>query len=312
MLTSAKTGGPGIHLHQHPEDFSAPRARWELLGFYVLLVLATLAATALFWRVPQNFIFGDIKAIEDVLNDISGWLTAAPAAIALFITMVSRGPRDMLALLRRVLVLPPAWLPLALLLPLVAQAVALALWTLLFRGAMPALDFAVLTPQWLAMTPVAALVLLGHEIGWRGFALPRILTYLSWRKAALLCGILWAGWHMPFWLPAHIAATGSPAAAFLLTAANTLEALAVSVILTWLALRIRHSIALPALFFGASNAGMSLIRDLLDYQAAAPSWPVTYAIVLALFAAPFLLPARQTPDFSKASDFAHADERARP
>jgi membrane protease YdiL (CAAX protease family) len=261
-----------------------------LAGFYALLVLATLTATVLFWQLPRNFIFGDIKAVEDVLNQISGWLTAAPAAIALFITLASRGPQAMLALLRRVLILPLPWLPLVLLLPLLAQTVALVLWTVLFRGALPALDFAVLAPQWLAMTPVAGLVLLGHEIGWRGFALPRILTYLSWRKAALLCGLLWAGWHMPLWLPAHIAATGSPAAAFLLTAANTLEALAVSVILTWVALRSRFSIALPALFFGASNAGMSLIRDLLDYQAAAPSWPITYAVVLALFAALFLLP----------------------
>jgi len=139
---------------------------------------------------------------------------------------------------------------------------------------------------------VAALVLLGHEIGWRGFALPRILVYLSWRRAALLCGILWAGWHMPLWLPAHIAATGSVRAALLLVAANTLEAVALSVILTWLFLRTRHSIAIPALLLGAANAGMSLIRDLLDDKAAEPSWPVTYAIVLALFAAPFLLAGR--------------------
>jgi membrane protease YdiL (CAAX protease family) len=164
---------------------------------------------------------------------------------------------------------------------------------------LPALDFGTLSLQWLAMTPVAALVLLGHEIGWRGFALPRILACLSWRKAALLCGLLWAGWHMPLWLPAHIAATGSPAAAFVLVAANTLEAIAVSVILTWTALRTGYSIALPALFFGASNAGMSLIGDLLDWRAAAPAWAVTYALVLSLFAALFLLPQRRPPRGTK-------------
>jgi membrane protease YdiL (CAAX protease family) len=276
-----------------PEEFSAPGAKWELLAFYILLVLVTLAATALLWRLPANFTFGDVTEIERALNRVGGWLTALPAAIALFITLACRGPRAMLALLRRVLVLPPLYLPLVLLLPLLAQAVALALWTMLFRGVLPALDFKTLSLQWLAMTPVAALVLLGHEIGWRGFALPRILVYLSWRRAALLCGILWAGWHMPLWLPAHIAATGSPAGAFLLVAANTLEAIAISVILTWVAVRSRFSIALPALFLGAGSAGTSLIRDLLDYQAAAPSWPLTYAIVLCVFAALFLLPQRR-------------------
>ena len=277
----------------HSEDFSAPRAKWELLGFYILLVLATLTATALLWRLPENFIFGDIPAIARVENRIQGWLTAAPAAIALFITLGSRGPQAMLALLRRVLVLPPLYLPLVLLTPLVAQAVALALWTALFRGHLADISLDTLALQWLAMTPVAALVMLGSEIGWRGFALPRILTYLSWRKAALLCGLLWAGWHMPLWLPAHIAATGSPAAAFLLVAANLVEAIAVSVILTWVAVHTRFSLALPALFLGASHAGASLIRDLLDYQAAAPSWPVTHAIVLGLLAALFLLPQRR-------------------
>jgi membrane protease YdiL (CAAX protease family) len=163
----------------------------------------------------------------------------------------------------------------------------------LFHGDLSEIDFATMSLQWLAMTPVAALVLLGSEIGWRGFALPRILATLAWRRAALLCGLLWAGWHMPLWLPVHIAATGSPPAAFLLVAANTLEAVAVSVILTWLALRTRHGIALPALFFGAANAGLSLIGDLLDYRAADPSWAVTYAVVLSLFAALFLLPVRR-------------------
>jgi membrane protease YdiL (CAAX protease family) len=137
------------------------------------------------------------------------------------------------------------------------------------------------------------LLLLGSEIGWRGFALPRILAYLPWRMAALLCGLLWAGWHMPLWLPVHIAATGSPPAAFLLVAVNTLEAIAVSIILTWLALRTKFSIALPALFLGAANAGLNLVGELLDYRAADPSWAVTYALVLGLFAAIFLLPARR-------------------
>jgi membrane protease YdiL (CAAX protease family) len=276
-----------------PEDFSAPRTKWELLGFYILLVLATLCVTALLWRLPENFIFGDTEAIAPVRNRIAGWLTAVPAAIALFITLASRGPRAMLALLRRVLLLPPLWLPLVLLLPLAAQILALTLWRALFHGEVTDAGFATMSLQWLLMTPVAALVLLGSEIGWRGFVLPRILAYLSWRKAALLCGLLWAGWHMPLWLPVHIAATGSPPAAFLLVAANTLEAIAISAILTWMALRTNFSIALPALFLGAANAGLNLAGDLLDYRAADPSWAVTYATVLCLSAALFLMPARQ-------------------
>jgi membrane protease YdiL (CAAX protease family) len=265
------------------------RARWELLLFCVALVALTTLVMTFAWRLPDDFSFGDIRTIEDALNVVSGWLTALPAALALFITLFSRGPAAMLALLRRVLLLPPRAILPALLLPLLAQIPALAAWALLLHKPVGDIDAAMLAAEWLAMTPVAAFVLLGHEIGWRGFVLPRLLAVLSWRRAALLCGLLWAGWHMPLWLPAHIAATGSLAAAWLLVAANTLEALAVSVILTWLFLRTRASIAIPALMMGASNAGMSLVRDLLDTQVAEPAWPMLYALAISLVAAPFLL-----------------------
>jgi membrane protease YdiL (CAAX protease family) len=37
----------------------------------------------------------------------------------------------------------------------------------------------------------------GEEMGWRGFALPHLQTKRSARTAAVLLGILWAGWHFP-------------------------------------------------------------------------------------------------------------------
>lgn len=37
----------------------------------------------------------------------------------------------------------------------------------------------------------------GEEIGWRGFALPRLQHRLSVSRATLLLGLLWAAWHLP-------------------------------------------------------------------------------------------------------------------
>ena len=37
----------------------------------------------------------------------------------------------------------------------------------------------------------------GEEVGWRGFALPRIQTRRSALSSALLLGLAWAGWHLP-------------------------------------------------------------------------------------------------------------------
>jgi len=38
---------------------------------------------------------------------------------------------------------------------------------------------------------------LGEEIGWRGLLVPRLATYMSLRKTAMLSGFIWGVWHVP-------------------------------------------------------------------------------------------------------------------
>lgn len=40
---------------------------------------------------------------------------------------------------------------------------------------------------------------LGEEIGWRGYALPRLLSFLPPLHATLVVGTIWAVWHVPAW-----------------------------------------------------------------------------------------------------------------
>ena len=41
---------------------------------------------------------------------------------------------------------------------------------------------------------------LGEELGWRGFALPRMQAKWSALTASLILGGIWASWHLPFYL----------------------------------------------------------------------------------------------------------------
>jgi membrane protease YdiL (CAAX protease family) len=41
---------------------------------------------------------------------------------------------------------------------------------------------------------------MGEEIGWRGYALPRLQAHQSPLLASLILGITWGVWHLPLWL----------------------------------------------------------------------------------------------------------------
>jgi len=65
----------------------------------------------------------------------------------------------------------------------------------------------------------------GEEIGWRGYALPRLQIRYHALYCALVVGLVWSVWHIPFWLR-----TSNPVA----YAWYTLGVLAKSVFITWI------------------------------------------------------------------------------
>ena len=78
---------------------------------------------------------------------------------------------------------------------IVAVFVGFGLW----RGSpLPATEFSLgaLLVMALIQTPNTLL----EEIGWRGFALPRLAEKRGWLFAALLLGVVHGSWHLPYWL----------------------------------------------------------------------------------------------------------------
>lgn len=95
---------------------------------------------------------------------------------------------------------------------------------------------------------------LAEDIGWRGYALPKLREKMNAFTASLLIGIVWVLWHLPFfWIPeGKIAVGGIPLLWFaLLTTAW-------SVLFAWVYVN-TESILMPVLFHAAVNTTLGTL-----------------------------------------------------
>jgi len=94
----------------------------------------------------------------------------------------------------------------------------------------------------------------GEELGWRGFALPRMQSKYSALSSSILLGSIWAGWHIPYWpIPGWFPKMQSiPFIAF------TLQSIAKSVLMTWIYNNTKGSVFLASLFHLVLNYSLFL------------------------------------------------------
>ena len=102
-----------------------------------------------------------------------------------------------------------------------------------------------------------------EEIGWRGFALPRLQKQYSALLATLIVGTLWGLWHLPL-----VFFVGNPMSKYPFI--WLISIVADAFIYTWLYNSTKGSILLVALFHGAGNIFGAFITGVS---------PVAYALV---------------------------------
>lgn len=83
---------------------------------------------------------------------------------------------------------------------------------------------------------------MGEEIGWRGFALPRMQFEVSSLRASLVLGLAWGAWHAPLWL------TRGNLVQDAFIGWHVLELMATAVLFTWVYNNTRGSLLLALLF----------------------------------------------------------------
>ena len=107
-------------------------------------------------------------------------------------------------------------------------------------------------------TPVQA----GEEIGWRGYALPRLADRVGLGSASVILGVVWAAWHLPLFFIPEADTFGQSFVAYLLVVT------ALSVAMAWLFWR-TGSLLLTMLMHAAINN----TKDIVPTPAAAPGSP---------------------------------------
>jgi uncharacterized protein len=109
---------------------------------------------------------------------------------------------------------------------------------------------------WLVMLgaiTVSTWVQAGEEIGWRGYALPRLARRLGLGAASIVLGAIWAFWHLPlFFLPD----TGSNGQSFPI---YLLHVIALSVAMAWLYWKTDGSLLLAMVMHASVNNTIGIV-----------------------------------------------------
>ena len=98
---------------------------------------------------------------------------------------------------------------------------------------------------------------LDEEMGWRGFALPRLQARYDAVVANLVLGVLWTCWHLPLFFVGSDVFARSPFALYLL------ETIAISFVLGWIYNSTGGSLLLAVLAHTAQNVTTSAVENLV-------------------------------------------------
>ena len=122
----------------------------------------------------------------------------------------------------------------------------------------------------------------GEELGWRGYALPRLARHLGLGGASIVLGVVWALWHLPLFFLSDSGTTGQSFPVYLL------QVTALSVAMAWLYWKTDGSLLLvmvmhasvnnftgivPAAVVGATTP-FTLRASLVAWATVALSWAV--------------------------------------
>jgi len=93
----------------------------------------------------------------------------------------------------------------------------------------------------------------GEEIGWRGYALPRLADRLGFAWASIVLGLIWSTWHLPIFFIRGADKYGQSFPVW------TLQVVGLSVAIAWLYVHTKGSLLLTMLMHSAVNQTVGIV-----------------------------------------------------
>lgn len=170
-------------------------------------------------------------------------LTFLPAIAAFFVVRISEGSEGSRNLLRKLAIWRAGvrWYVAAVGLPVLVGLISIGLALLL--GSTTATQIGAFAAFRLMFFVFAA----GEELGWRGYALPKLQMRYGALGASLLLGTLWFIFHLPLYLPGQTFAAPQVEPYLLMFVAT-------SIVYTWLLNHTNGSVLMASLLHGSMNA----------------------------------------------------------
>jgi uncharacterized protein len=228
--------------------------RHPLLSFFAIAYALTWLAWSP-WYLSESgvgLLPFDGEGISAYLNTVA--LLLGPTLSAFVMTGATEGRGGVRRLLRRIVLwrVGFGWY----LFVLLGIPAIIVLSTVVLPGALSSFDAAAI-PTTLFLYVVAGPVFLFaggpvfEEIGWRGFALPRLQRLYGPLVGTLVLGALWGLWHLPLFL---IPSWDTPHGSLLDVALFVVLAVSIALVITWVFNNTKQSVLLAILAHGSLNS----------------------------------------------------------
>jgi len=219
-------------------------ARGPLVAFFLLTYVVTWVSWLAAWAISDG---GFARPGLWMLPFYFG--VFAPALVAVWLTFRREGATGVRALLSRLFQweVAPQWYVFAFTYIAVIKLAAAVIHRLA-TGEWPRFGD---EPVYIMLAATIGSLLLfgqaGEEVGWRGYALPRLAARYGLARSSIVVGIMWASWHLPIFFIPGADTTGQSFPIYLLSVT------AISVAIAWLYDHTNGSLFLTMLMHSAVN-----------------------------------------------------------